>query len=62
MKLFEEEPDASTQNLQTRKNQIFVMQNQLERFFNVPLVIGFNSAKYYISLIKNFLLPLVILQ
>ena len=55
-----EEKDASTQFLQMQKNQLIELQEYLERYCNVLLVFGFNSAKYDISLIKSYLLPIVI--
>ena len=54
------EKDASTQFLQMQKNQLIELQEQIERYCNVLPVFGFNSAKYDISLIKSYLLPIVI--
>ena len=55
-----EEKDASTQFLQMQKNQLIELQERLERYFNVSLVFGFNSAKYDINLIKSYLLHIFI--
>ena len=55
-----EEKDASTQILQMQKNQLIVLQENLERYCNVLTVIRFNSAKYDINLIKSYLLPILI--
>ena len=55
-----EENDASTQFLQMQKNQLIELQEHLERYCNVLLVFGFNSAKYDINLIKSYLLPILI--
>ena len=42
------------------KKQIFEIQESLERFCNVSLVFGFNSAKYDLNLIKSYLLPILV--
>ena len=55
-----EEKDASTQFLRMQKNQLIELQEHLERYCNVLLVFGFNSAKYDINLIKSSLLPILI--
>ena len=47
-----EEKDASTQFFKMQKNQLFELQEHLERYCNVLPVFGFNSAKY-INLIKS---------
>ena len=52
--------DASTQFLQMQKKQSIELQEHLERYCNVILMFTFNSAKYDINLIENFLLPIVI--
>ena len=57
-----EEEDASTQFLQMQKNQLIELQEHLERYCNVLPVFGFNSAKYGISLIKSYLLPVLIIE
>ena len=36
------------------------MQEHFERFFNTWPVLGFNSAKYDINLIKSYLLPILV--
>ena len=54
-----EEKDASTQFLQTQKNQLIELQELFERYCNVLPVFGFNSAKYIINLIKSYLLPVL---
>ena len=41
------------------KNQLIELQEHLERYCNVLLVFGFNSAKYDINLIKSYLLPIL---
>ena len=55
-----EEKDASTQFLQMQKNQLIELQEHLERYCNVLLVLGFDSAKYDINIIKSYLLPILI--
>ena len=42
------------------KNQLFDLQESLERYCNVLPVFGFNSAKYDINLIKSYLLPILV--
>ena len=56
----EEENDLSTQFLQMQKNQLIHLQEHFERYCNVLPVFGFNSAKYDISLIKSYLLPILV--
>ena len=56
----EEEKDLSTRFLQTQKNQIFDLQEQIEPYCNVLPVLGFNSAKYDINLIKSCLLTILV--
>ena len=51
---------ASTQFLPIQKNQLFDIQESLERYCNVLPVFGFNSAKYDLNLIKSYLLPILI--
>ena len=51
---------ASTQFLQIQKNQIFDLQEPLERYCNVLLVFGFNSAKYDLNLTKSYLQPILV--
>ena len=48
---------ASTQLLQTQKNQLIDLQESLERYCNVLPVFDFNSAKYDLNLTKSYLLP-----
>ena len=43
-----------------QKKQLFDMQEDLERYSNVLHVIGFNSAKYYLHLIKSSMLPVLV--
>ena len=43
-----------------KKNQLVDLQESLERYCNVLPVIGFNSAKYDLNLIKSYLLPILI--
>ena len=43
-----------------QKNQLLDLQEHLERYCNVLPVFGFNSSKYYINLIKRYLLPLLV--
>ena len=42
-----------------KKNQLFDLQESLERYCNVLPVFGFNSANYDINLIKSCLLPIL---
>ena len=56
----EEEKDLSTQFLQMQKNQLIDLQEHFERYCNVLLVLGFNSAKHDINLIKSYLLPILV--
>ena len=51
---------TSTQLLQIQKNQLFDLQESLERHCNVLPVFGFNSAKYDLNLIKLYLLPILV--
>ena len=51
---------ASTQFLQIQKNQLFDLQEFLERYCNVLYVFGFKSAKYDLNLIKSYLLPILV--
>ena len=44
-----EEKDVSTQFLPMQKNQLIELQEHIERYCNVLLVFGFNSAKYGIN-------------
>ena len=56
----EEEKDLSTQFRQMQMNQIIDLQELFERYCNVLPVCGFNSAKYFINLIKSYLLPILV--
>ena len=51
---------ASTQFLQIQKNQIFDLQESLERYCNVLPVFGFDSSNYDLNLIKSYLLPILV--
>ena len=57
--IVEEEKDLPTHILQMQKNQLFTGID-FERYCNVLLVVGFNSAKYDINLIKSYLLPILV--
>ena len=46
--------------MQIQKNQLIDLQESLERYCNVLLVFGFNSAQYDLNLIKSYLLPILI--
>ena len=48
------------QFLQLQKNQLYELQEHLDRYCNVLPVFGFNSAEYDINLIKSYLLPILI--
>ena len=52
-----EEMELSTQVLQMQENQLIDLQEHVMRFCNTLPVFGFSSAKYDISLIKSYLLP-----
>ena len=56
----EEKNDLSTQFLLMKKNQIFDLQEQFERYCNVLPVFGFNSANYGFNLIQSYLLPTLV--
>ena len=51
---------ASTQFLHIQKNQLIDLQESLERYCNVLPLLGFNSAKYDLNLIKSYLLPILV--
>ena len=55
-----EEKDASTQFLQRQKNQLIELQEHRERYCNALPMFGFNTAKYDISLIKSYSIPILI--
>ena len=50
---------TSTQFLQIQGKQSIDLQELLERYSNVLLIIGFNSAIYDLNLIKSYLLPIL---
>ena len=56
----EEKNDMSTQFLQIQKNKLLQLQQQYERYVNTLPVVGFNSMKYDLNLIKYYLLPYLI--
>ena len=56
----EEEKNLSTQFLQMQKNQLIDLQELFERYCNVLLTFGFNSAKYDNNLIKSYLSPILV--
>ena len=43
-----------------QKNQTIDLQESLERYCNVLPVLGFNSVKYDLNLIKSYLLPILV--
>ena len=45
-----------------QKNQLLDLQQQFERYVNTLPVLGFNSGKYDLNLIKSYLLPYLILE
>ena len=55
-----EEKELSTQFLQMKKNQLFMLQKHFERFRNTLPVFGFNSARYDIKSMKFYLLPILV--
>ena len=56
----EEEKDLSMQFLQMQKNRLIDLQEHFERYSNVLPIFGFNSAKYDFSMIKLYLLPILV--
>ena len=56
----EDEKCGSTQFLQMEKNQLFDLQEHLERYCNISPVSAVNSAKHDINLVKSYLLPILI--
>ena len=58
--IVEEEEDLSTQFLLMQKNELIYLHEHFECHRNVLSVFGFNSAKYDISLIKSYLLPILV--
>ena len=57
---FDSEICASTEFLQMQKNQLFGLQETIERYCNVLSVFDFNSAKNDVNLIKSYLLPILV--
>ena len=55
-----EEKELSTQFLQMQKNYLIDLQEHFERYCNTWPVYGFNSANYDITLIKSYLLPILV--
>ena len=51
---------ASTQFSHIQKSQSIDIHESLERYCNVSLVFGLNSAKYDLNLIKPYLLPILV--
>ena len=51
---------TSTHLLQIQKNQLIDLQESPERYCNVLLVFGFNSANYDLNLIKSHLLSILV--
>ena len=60
--IMEEEKDLSIQFLQIQKNQLIDLEKHFERYCNVLPVFGFNSAKHDYSLIKLYLLPILVIE
>ena len=54
-----EEQDVNTQFLQIQKSQLMELQEHFERYCNVLLVLGINSANFELNLIKSYLLPIL---
>ena len=50
----------STQILRMQKKQLINLKELLERYCNVLLIFGFNSAKNDLNLIKSFSLPVLV--
>ena len=50
----------STQFLQIRKKQLIDLQEHLERYCNVLLIFGFNSAEFDLNLIKSCVLAILV--
>ena len=51
--------NSSKQFLQMQKNHLIDLQEKIERYCNTLPVFGFNSVRYGMNLIKNFLLPIL---
>ena len=43
-----------------QKNQLIELKKHFERYCNILPVLGFNSAKYDMNLIKSYLLPILV--
>ena len=55
-----DEKELSIQFLKMQKNQLIDLQEHFERYCNTLPVFGFNGAKYDISLIKSYLLSILV--
>ena len=51
---------TSTQFLQIQKKELIALQEDLECYCNVLLILSFSSAKYDLNLIKSYLLPILV--
>ena len=58
----DDEADMSTPFLPMQKNQLLDLQQHFERYVNTLPVLGFNSGKNDLNLIKSYLLPYLILE
>ena len=58
----EEEQDASTQFLKTEMKQLIDFQDHLEKYCNVLPIFDISMVKYYLTLIKNYFLPLLVIE
>ena len=56
----DDEENVSTQFLQQQKNQMVELLENYERYVNTLPVFGFNSGKYDLNLIKEYLIPYLI--
>ena len=54
---YDNEICTSTELFQMQKKQLIDLQEHSERYCNVSPIFGVNSAKYYLNLIKSYLLP-----
>ena len=52
--------DKSTQCLRMQKNQLIDLKQILERYVYALPVLGFNSGRYDLNLIKSYLIPYLI--
>ena len=55
-----EEKDVSTQFLHVQRNPLIELQDHFERYCTVLPVLGFNSGKSEINLIKRYFLPILV--